>query len=633
MKKIFLAFSLFLISLISFCQENPSNFPYGIKGYNISESIIYVNEASQIVNQVLDSNKVYFITQNITISDGETIIIPVGGLTLDGYGFNISSLFASADNHTMFSSPVGGSGDIIMLNFSVTTIGANSKVFDVTDSDGSHAIELEYVNFNGCTSLGSQDDYRQGTWTTVGVYGCDDGIQLSGSWNGYKISNTNCFGFDSGGTLIKNDTDTTFDNRLFLSVNIDFPTGAKLCDFDATNFNSNELFQINSSIAKVNGVIAEENAETLVPNISANNDKCLWVGNIGLFNSADERYVEDVSISGSYEINWLKDTYNLTMTGDTAFSESNLPASGKNSAEIKIYLTGNFVPTWPSGWEDNMVGTYKGSDINEITVKFLKTGLYFVKINNSLSVYPAPSLEYITPVSLLPSATQELEIYGSFFTPNTIVSIEGQTVNSVEFVNSSKLILSVTTGATEDEFDITISNGTSVTFLNALIVNLGDVFVPTESDWTGVSANADVSETGNFKVTISDVDQNATWTPPIDNTKDWTVRFKFKNSPLSTSENMYFDFVDDVTSSKKISIRWINTLYLYLNGSSSFSLNQTININQIVEVTKIGSTITIYWNGVPKYTATPAVTFSNNWRINIHGQDAYIEGIKYIELP
>src|SRR5690606_34502148 len=333
-------------------EGNVKKTPFG--GGSGAASEFTVTTAAQIANQELDSTKVYVLDGAIGLADGQSIIVPSGGLTIKGFGFNVSALNATAANHTMFTSPVGGSGDLVLVDFAVATTGSNSKVFDIEDATGNHAIEIEYVNFNGCTSLGKQKGYRQGTWTTVGLYGCDDGLQLSGEWNGYKVSNSNCFSFGAAGTLFKKDVDTLFNNRLFLNVNVDMPTGAVLADFEDTNFNDNELFQINSSIAKLNGVIDIDNAAALVPNISANNLKSLWVGNIGLPDTATEALVEDDTVTGTYQIDWLKDTYFLTLTGDTTFTETNLPASTKNTQEVKLYLTGNFVPTFPAGWTTNM---------------------------------------------------------------------------------------------------------------------------------------------------------------------------------------------------------------------------------------------------------------------------------------
>lgn len=605
----------------------------------LSISEIIVKDKSQIINQVLDSTKIYKIDTQITLLDGESIIVPESGLTLDGHGFNISTIFSAADNHTIFTSPVGGSGDLVLSHLSVTTVGANSKVFDVHDVDGTHAIEIEYANFSGCTSLGKQNGYRQGTWTTVGVYGCDDGLQISGSWSGYKISNTNCFGFAATGILFKKDVDTIFGNRLFLNINVDLPTGAILADFQASNFTSNELFQVNSSIAKLNGVIDEDSTSALIPNISANDAKALFVGNIGLYNSADERYVEDAAVVVAYNFNWLKDTYFLTMTGNTTFTQSNLPASGKNSEEIKIYLAGNYVPTFPAGWTDNLVGTYKGDEINEITVKFVKTAVYFMSINNTLTVYPAPDLQSVSPQSVLPSSTSAVTLFGSFFTPSTIVELEGQTVNSIEFVNSGELILSVTSGATEGEFDITISNGTSVTFTNALIVNVGVVHVPIESEWTIASGSPDVSTAGEFYITTYNTNHQADWNVQLDYTIDWAMKVQLKASPLGVPGTTNYD--NNTLGVKLLKVSNSATVFYWSRqGTNADRVRAHVEndfyysgaLNTVLELRFVAGVFYLYRNNIlVKTYTTPAITENLKLRVYLNTYD--VIGLKYIELP
>ena len=57
------------------------------------------------------------------------------------------------------------------------------------------------------------------------------------------------------------------------------------------------------------------------------------------------------SINTSYIIDHSSgNDFKLTMTGDTSFTESNLP-NGSNTTELTIKLTGDFVPTFPSYWD------------------------------------------------------------------------------------------------------------------------------------------------------------------------------------------------------------------------------------------------------------------------------------------
>lgn len=494
--------------------------------------IVRVKDQEQILNKVLDSGKLYSIEIDLDNNDNtKSIIVPVGGLTIRGFGFNTTTLKCGA-GCTLFKSASGGSGDLVIQDLTAQAVGAGAQIFDIEDVDGSHAIELEYVNFSGSTNLGKIYGYRQGTATTIGVYGCQDGFELGGNVSGFKVSNTNVFGFSSTGTLFKKGTGLSFSNRFFLNVNIDFPTGAVLCDFDSSNFQENELMQINSSIAKVDGVINIDNAAALVPNISANDLKSLWVGNIGLPDSAAEALVEDSTVTGAYVVDWLKDSFFLTMTGDTTFTEKNLPASSKNTQEIRLYLTGEFTPTFPAAWLQNSVGTYKGTDVNEIAIKYIKNGLYFVRISNSLTVYPAPILGTVNPSGVPPSSTVEVRFKGSFFTPQSVVKVENCVVNSIEFdPDTGDLVTSLTIPSGDNEYNVEISNGTNVVFENRLIVVLGDVFIANSQDWENITNPIDFS-VGSVLVKSFKSIGSAELIQRFDVSKDFSYRFTIRRTPL-----------------------------------------------------------------------------------------------------
>jgi len=88
----------------------------------------------------------------------------------------------------------------------------------------------------------------------------------------------------------------------------------------------------------------------------------------------------NATTTGTYNLDWSKDTWDLILTGNTTFTESNLPASGKTKV-ISLYVTGSFTLTLPSGWSTNVIGTYDGSVLNQIVVEYISTGKYFVMIN------------------------------------------------------------------------------------------------------------------------------------------------------------------------------------------------------------------------------------------------------------
>jgi hypothetical protein len=197
---------------------------------------IVVQNKTQLLG-VLRSDSLYLIDGSFDFLAGETIVVPAGGLNIMGYTFDASRLSSyGVTNHKIFTSPVGGSGNLIIHNIAFTTTGTGAGVFDIIDSDGTHALEMVTVNFEGCKQIGKIRNYRQGTGITIGIYGCADGLQLSGTWTGFKLTNTNCFSFGATGTMFKKDTDTIFSNRLYLEINVDLPNGAKLADFQPSIF-------------------------------------------------------------------------------------------------------------------------------------------------------------------------------------------------------------------------------------------------------------------------------------------------------------------------------------------------------------------------------------------------------------
>jgi hypothetical protein len=629
-----------------FLQANTEDFQpldYG----NESDLEIKITTFSQLTNTELRSDKVYVLQNNIVQETLDEIIVPTDGLTIIGGGYDLTTISSAVPNATLFKSAVGGCGNFRLKGLSVSNIGIGSQAFDLEDKGlTQHEVGFTNVNLSGSVSLGKLRNFRQFVCDDLGFYGCQDGLIFSGAWNGAKITNTNLSGFNASGTLFKKDVDTTFANRFFIGANLSFPIGAELCDFTSDNFLSNELLQINGSQIKVNGIINADLGADLIPNLTANDLKCKWTGNSGVPNSAIQNFVKNDNVSGYFNIDWLKDTYLLTMTGDTIFTESSLPANGKNTQVINIALRGDFVAIFPEHWETNLVGTYKGSDLNNITVKFIEENVYLMKIDNSLSVYPAPSLQNLVPTSLLPSNTAQLTINGSFFTPQTIVKIQNQTVNSVEFVNQGQLILSVTTSAVEEEVDITISNGTTVIFSGVLPINLGVVFIPSEADWNSVIGSANISQSGKIYTTIFDSNSSGDWDKQLDFTKDFIFQFRIKPSILNTeafNNTSFFTLKNVSNNNLKLQLNYAGgTSDLYsgqlevrFNGSYNnylIGITQT-TINKLIQFRWIDGVLYFYLNNVLEKTFDNTQIFTENVYLSYLVKTIDIIDIKYIELP
>jgi len=93
-----------------------------------------------------------------------------------------------------------------------------------------------------------------------------------------------------------------------------------------------------------------------------------------------EKLVTNSSVTGSYAIDWTNDVWDLTLTGNTTLTESNLPASGTTKT-ITLEISGNHTLTYPSGWTSKITGAYSGTaTLNTITIQYYGVGKYKVLI-------------------------------------------------------------------------------------------------------------------------------------------------------------------------------------------------------------------------------------------------------------
>jgi hypothetical protein len=304
-----------VVTIIGTIKSNVTS--YGYKVSSIDQMLTFKEKLNEVVirdkvdlvNKTLNSQTTYIIDGTITLLTGEYIQVPAGGLTIAGYGFDVSQINKNVAGQSIFISPAGNSG-----NFVTRDIQYNSgvgTVFNITDSDGSHAIEFNDVNFQSCAALGTFNGYRQFTATTCGFYGCSDGFTLEGTWNGFKITNSNVIGFGASGTFIKKGASTSFNNRLYIDLNMSIATGSKICDFQDSNFASNKLLQVVNCLVKVNGVIDSTTTSATFPNISPFSAKAYFTNNIGVKNSFNEPY-------------GLKTTYLATYANDTDAATGNI---------------------------------------------------------------------------------------------------------------------------------------------------------------------------------------------------------------------------------------------------------------------------------------------------------------------
>lgn len=187
-----------------------------------ADSQIIISQPGQL-SGMLDSSKLYLIDGIIDMGDQE-IIVPEGGLTLRGLGFDISGLTSSEDNYCLFNKNGSYAGNLILEEMAIEVTGTNSKVFDLDNAENSGAVECVAVNFNDCTSLGELTAYRQFRIANVAFFSILDGLTFSGTWSGGALwSESIALFIGAQVTLFKRGTNLTFGgsvrcNMNFLSV-------------------------------------------------------------------------------------------------------------------------------------------------------------------------------------------------------------------------------------------------------------------------------------------------------------------------------------------------------------------------------------------------------------------------------
>ena len=245
---------------------------------------VIVKEASDL-SGTLDSAKDYFIDGVIDMG-GQSIEVPAGGLSISGYNLKVSKLASTASSYTMFTSPIGGSGDIIFKDLSVDVSGSNSKVYDIRGATGFESVEIVRLNYDNCSSLGTIDSYRQGFETGTGRFGGTPELELAGNWlGGYFIDSSIVRNISAGSySLFKSGTGLTFGSRFRSNQNIDLPTGVRFMDFAPANFPNPSTLQLAECIVTRNGVV-DATDTGIIPNISASDLASDWHSNIGIKNT------------------------------------------------------------------------------------------------------------------------------------------------------------------------------------------------------------------------------------------------------------------------------------------------------------------------------------------------------------
>ena len=255
----------------------------------LPSKIKYIRDYKDFHNP-LRSDIIYFLDGKIDMFD-RVLEIPEGGFYLRGHNFDISSIYSSENNYTLFTSPSGGSGNLVCNDFTVSITGDQSKVFDLFSATGNEALEFTAINFLGCSSRGTIHNYRQGLETGVGFFGGSPELTMSGVWNGHRVDTTIVRGLSNGTTLFKAGDNFTLSGRFVTDLNCDLPTTGSLLDFSEENIVNDESLVIQGAFITRNGVVNPKDT-TLIPNITEGSVKSSWKNNTGLGNTT--KYIKGI---------------------------------------------------------------------------------------------------------------------------------------------------------------------------------------------------------------------------------------------------------------------------------------------------------------------------------------------------
>ena len=257
---------------------------------SILKSQIVVTQTNYLttLGGVIDSTKEYFLDGIIDMGTTQ-ITVPPEGISIKGYSFDLSGLISTEDNYTMFisESVAIGSGNLLGVDYHLTTSGTNSKVYELYDSTGFNAIEMNRVNYIDCSSLGELYDYRQGLELGTGRFGGSPSLTLSGLWRG---------GFRISTSIVRSMSDTTteplfkegalfqMNSRFLTDINCDLGDLQPLLDFRDVNFPNPSTLELRDTLITRGGVISPNDAN-ITPNIDASNLSCSWKDNNGVNNT------------------------------------------------------------------------------------------------------------------------------------------------------------------------------------------------------------------------------------------------------------------------------------------------------------------------------------------------------------
>ena len=333
-------------------------------------STIVVNQGNlaTTLGGTIDSTKVYVIDGVIDFTGtGLSIEVPATGISYTGTTFDISKIICSDVNYTLFTSPGGGSGNVLGIDCALEVTGSGSQVYSLTDATGFNAFEFTRINYNNCTSLGTITGYRQGFESGTGRFGGSPELTLAGTWlGGYFIDSSIARSLTDGAySLYKAGAGFSMASRFRSNQNIDLPASASFFDFAPANFPNPSTVQLDGCIVSRNGVFNASDSN-ITPNAQASDLPSAWTGNVGIQNTfVGGKQKATVALATAIAVASTFYTLNATWT-PSGLSHFDVPSTGRlrhigvSPIEFKVQAdftiegtTGNEIAVRIKKWDDS----------------------------------------------------------------------------------------------------------------------------------------------------------------------------------------------------------------------------------------------------------------------------------------
>ena len=187
---------------------------------------------------------------------------------------------------------------------------------------------------------------------------------------------------------------------------------------------------------------------------------------------------------------------------------------------------------------------------------------------------PAPFIDKLSTtenkIYQQPSTKTVVNIFGSYFTPTSTVTVTGLTVSDFKFISDNQLQVSITATAAAGNYDVIVNNGASTTKAKAWIVSPGEVTVPQPSDFTIVSGQADISKAGEINIKQANANAVVKFFSIPEN-EEFQLEWKASKSPLIAPTSLQ------------------NWMHIYINGTKKFVLEYIVNANGYTSVQAVQS--------------------------------------------